>query len=152
MARTLPPLLAVCPLAFGVALCAFQPVQAQPPAQTQFQVSVQVRAYTQVQVQQRVQTVDVSAADRARGYVDVPAAWTLGLRTNRAKHQLMLDPQSLPPGVVAQVMGQDAQPRSQLQITSLIGSPQSILIGLRLWLTDSAPAQITLPAVVLEPV
>ena len=60
-------------------------------ARGSFGVSVVVLPYTKVETLHQVQQFDITPADIARGYVDIPHATTLRLRSNHATgHDLVL--------------------------------------------------------------
>jgi hypothetical protein len=131
------------------ALVAGAPAMAQTQSNTLL-VTASVRAYTQVRMIEQPARIAVSAAARERGYMDVPAAWVVQIRSNEPRgHQLSLAPLEVP-GVRVSLINAQGLPAAAVRVAPGGLTPAPVTVGARIWLGPDAPAELPAPRLAIE--
>ncbi|KPF70413.1 hypothetical protein IP84_01360 [beta proteobacterium AAP99] len=125
------------------------PAVAQSHSNTML-VTASVRAYTQVRMIEQPARIQVTAAARERGYVDVPAAWVVLIRSNEPRgHQLSLAPVALP-GVRMSLLNGQGLPAAALRVAPGGPAPAPVTVGARIWVGPDTPAELPAPRLAVE--
>lgn len=135
--------------AAAVALLAVAPSLAQSHGGT-LHVTATVRAYTQVRMIEQPARVQVTAAARERGYVDVPAAFVVLIRSNEPRgHQLSLAPVELP-GVRMSLINPQGLPTAAMRVAPGGLAPAPVTVGARIWVGPQTPDELPAPRLAVE--